>query len=329
MRSHLPLLLLLLFAHGACLGADTTPRVIFDTDFGGDADDLGALAMLHNMMTAGECELLAVMNWNTERYALPAIVALNRFYGHPDVAVGTRRGEPWQADWQYSKAVVDALNAPATATVPGATGLYRELLATADTGSVTVVTVGPLANILDLLESGPDRHSPMSGRQLVREKVRKFVIMGGNFPAGEHEWNFDGDMPGVTRDVLASIDVPVIFSGYEVGDAIRTGTSFNDLDDSHPLHAGFLHFSKHAPWMKDRFDGRILDNASFDQSAVLFAVRGGVGLWWELSAPGRVIADAQGGNDWQPDPDGKHRYLVLSGDPDDVAAVIQAAMLGR
>ena len=29
-------------------------NIIFDTDFGGDADDLGALTMLHNFIEQGE-----------------------------------------------------------------------------------------------------------------------------------------------------------------------------------------------------------------------------------------------------------------------------------
>lgn len=308
--------------------AGTLPRIIFDTDFGGDADDLGALAMLHNMMVAGECDLVAVMNWNTERHALPAIVALNEYYGHPDVPVGTRKADGWQADWQYSKAVVDALGASSDVDAPDATDLYRALLSDADDASMTIVTVGPLANILALVESGPDEHSPLAGRELVNRKVSSFVVMGGKFPSGDHEWNFDGDMRGVTRAVFEAIDVPVIFSGYEVGDVIRTGQSLNSLDAAHPMHAGYLHFSQHAPWMKDRFTGPILDNASFDQTAVLYAVRGGLGDWWTLSERGRVVPDADGGNGWEPDPDGNHRYLVLATDPDRVAGVIRDAMLG-
>ncbi len=44
-------------------------RIIFDTDFGIDADDLGALAMLHHFVDKNECELAAVMCWSTEQYA--------------------------------------------------------------------------------------------------------------------------------------------------------------------------------------------------------------------------------------------------------------------
>jgi hypothetical protein len=50
-------------------------KIIFDTDHGGDADDLGALVMLHNLHNRGECELLAVMSWSTEQYVIPAMDA--------------------------------------------------------------------------------------------------------------------------------------------------------------------------------------------------------------------------------------------------------------
>ena len=53
------------------------PKIIFDTDFGGDADDFGALAMLYNLMHKGECAILAVMCWSTEKYAVSAIDAVN------------------------------------------------------------------------------------------------------------------------------------------------------------------------------------------------------------------------------------------------------------
>ena len=53
---------LLIFFFGVAMNvlAQDRPQIIFDTDFGGDADDLGALAMLHNFMSRGECNLLVV-----------------------------------------------------------------------------------------------------------------------------------------------------------------------------------------------------------------------------------------------------------------------------
>jgi len=52
----------------------------------------------------------------------------------------------------------------------------------------------------------------------------------------------------------------------------------NEFD---PLYIGFMHFSEYAPWMKAYFRGEILDNSTFDQTAVLCAVRQGVGDYWD------------------------------------------------
>ena len=73
-------------------GIKAQVKIIFDTDLGGDFDDLGALAMLHHFVDKGECDLLAVMCWSTEQYAVSAIDAVNRFYQHPDIPVGVRKG---------------------------------------------------------------------------------------------------------------------------------------------------------------------------------------------------------------------------------------------
>ena len=83
--------------------------VIFDTDFGGDADDLGALAMLHYFVDQGECDLLAVMSWSQEQDVIPAIDAVNRFYDHPDVPLGVRKGDPFFLDWHYTHVLADSL----------------------------------------------------------------------------------------------------------------------------------------------------------------------------------------------------------------------------
>jgi len=310
-------------------GSHAQVRIIFDTDIGGDADDLGALAMLHHFMDQGECDLLAIMCWSTEEFAVPAIDAVNRFYGHPDIPVGVRKDGIHHQAWNYNKPIADALPHRMTyEDVPGTTRLYRQILADSPDSDVVIVTVGPLKNIENLLRSGPDSTSPLSGKELIRKKVREFVIMGGQYPSGENEWNFNGDMQGVTSYVISNLPVPVTFSGYEVGLKIRTGEVFNDLPESHPLYVGFMHFSEHASWINKDFSGRILDNASYDQTAVLYAVRNGTGTWWE-KVPGTCVPDDTGGNTWIPDGGSDHAYLLLKKDPEKMARIIESIMLGK
>jgi purine nucleosidase len=172
-------------------------QIIFDTDFGGDADDLGALAMLHHFIDQGECDLLAVMCWSTEKYSPAAVDAVNRYYHHPNIPIGIRTGESHHEVWNHSKVIADRFSHEISREkAEEATSLYRKILARAADHSIKIVTVGPLMNIQKLLQSGPDGHSGWTGKELIRNKVQEFVIMGGQFPSGKKEWNFDGDMKG-------------------------------------------------------------------------------------------------------------------------------------
>ena len=57
-------------------------KIIFDTDIGGDCDDAGALAILHEAQNAGKAELLAVTLSTSSPYAAGCADAINRYYGH-------------------------------------------------------------------------------------------------------------------------------------------------------------------------------------------------------------------------------------------------------
>ncbi len=304
-------------------------RIIFDTDFGGDADDLGALAILNNFVNKQECELLAVMCWNVEPYAVSAISSVNRFYGNATIPIGTRKGGGEYIPWNHSKVLSEKFPNDIDAnSAPESTELYRKILSGSEDQSIIIVTVGPLLNIKNLLDSESDNNSPKSGKELVEEKVKEFVIMGGQFPKGEKEWNFDGNMPGVTRSVVERLNVPITFLGYEVGLNIKSGEVFNDLDESHPLFVGFSHFSEHCPWLNSQWQGRIYDNSTYDQTAVLYAVRGGLGEYWERIDDGYCQPDDTGGNEWvQGENDRDHSYLRLLKPVEEMATVIENFMV--
>lgn len=326
-RNILTVLTIFLFT---VFAAKAQVKIIFDTDFGGDADDLGALAMLHNMQNAGECELLGIASWSTEQYVIPAMDAVSRFYGNFEIPMGIRSKDSHFQEWNYNKPIADALpNKLTNQDVPPALDLYRKILSEQDDKSVTIVTVGPLKNIMDLIQSEPDKFSDLSGKELIEKKVKEFVIMGGHFPSGENEWNFNGNMPGVTRFVLENITVPVVFTGYEVGVAIQTGAVFEKLEKTHPLYLGFKHFSQNASWMKDQYKGKILNNATYDQTAVLYAVQGGLGKYWEKVVNGFCVAKENGDNYWVEDNKFDHSYLVLKRNPEEMARLIESIMLNQ
>ncbi len=153
--------------------------------------------------------------------------------------------------------------------------------------------------------------------------------MGGHFPQGKNEWNFNGNMPGVTKFVIENLEVPIVFTGFELGVQIKTGAVFNSIDEETPLYQGFLYFSKHAPWIKANFKGEILDNSTFDQTAVLYVVEGGVGKYWKLITNGYCEVDKNGDNRWKKAKNSKQSYLKLKEDPEIMAEIIEAIMLNR
>lgn len=305
-------------------------KLIFDTDFGGDADDLGALAMLNHFQNKKEIDLLAVMCWNLEQYAVSAIDAVNTYYGNPDIPIGIRQGDAHLTPWNHSKVIADNLEHDITyKNAPDATPLYRKLLSASDDKSLVIITVGPLMNIKALIDSKPDSISSKNGLELIRSKVKEFVVMGGNFPTSENEWNFDGDMPGVTKYVLEHLDVPITFLGAELGSSLKTGEVFNKLPKDSPLYLGFYHFGQYAPWMKHLFKGKIFDNATFDQTAVLYAIRNGIGTYWHRVENGYCKADETGGNTWVSKEKSNHSYLVLDTPIKEMEEKLEAFMLGN
>jgi len=119
-------------------------RIILDTDFGSDADDLGALTMLNYFIEKGECNLLGIMCWSTEKYAVSAIDAVNRYYKHPNIPIGVRKDQPNLTDWNYSKSLADRFDHQLNfEIVPDATVLYRKILAESPDKSIVIVTIGP------------------------------------------------------------------------------------------------------------------------------------------------------------------------------------------
>jgi inosine-uridine nucleoside N-ribohydrolase len=99
--------------------------------------------------------------------------------------------------------------------------VYRRLLAAQPDTSVTVVTVGFLTNVRNLLESKPDSLSPLDGKALVKRKVKQWVAMAGKFPEGK-EFNIEKDATA-SQVAIDGWPSPILFSGFEIGEKVKTG----------------------------------------------------------------------------------------------------------
>ncbi len=306
-------------------------RVIVDTDLASDVDDVGALAVLHALADRGEAEILAAMVSSRNRHSVGALSALNTWYGRRDVPIGSVRaqvaGYPkdigGEVDSKYTEELAKRfpVGLRSAKDAQDAVALYRRALAGQPDGSVVVVSLGFLSNLRNLLDSVADDTSPLGGEDLVRRKVRLWVCMGGKFPDGL--FPDGGSEYNVGYDTIASVraindwPTPVVFSGFEIGAAIKTGARLSALPEESPVKAAYRLFNG------------LQDRESWDQTAVLYAVRGGRDYWKE-SGPGLNLMHArvgQGYNEWLAFPAGRHRHLVERMPPGEVARVIEELML--
>ena len=244
--------------------ASASPRqVIFETDMTFDVDDVGALAVLHALADLGEVALLAVTYNEVHPRAVAAIRAINAWYGRPDVPVGVYSGTLAAPDAsRYLEHLVPFAPRQPSRAAPAALDVYRTVLGRQPDASVTIVSVGFLNNLDDLLREEP---------RLVANKVRELVVMGGRH---DDAFNFVRHaLVEVSARVLADWPTPLAITdfGYEV----RTGETLAAAPPDNPVREAYYR------WFGRTFQGR----PSWDQVAVLYGVRG-VGDYFRLEATG-------------------------------------------
>ena len=307
--------------------ASAPVRLIFDTDIGNDVDDAMALAVIHALADRAECQLLAVTVTKDNPYAARMVSLLNTFYGRPEVPIGVVRGGKTPDDGRYLRQVVTAQEEgkpryphPLTdaQTAPEATQLLRRILAAQPDGSVVIVQVGFSTNLARLLDSGPDEVSPLNGTALVEKKVRLLSVMAGAFSEDlqkrrHREYNVVTDVPSAKK-VFSVWPTPIVASGFEIGRAIQYPAVSIRQDyryvRHHPVAEAYRYYR-----------GLDHDQPTFDLTSVLYAVRP-EREYFGLSPAGWIRVEDDGFTRFEPDPNGRHRYLLVN--PQQVLRVREA-----
>ncbi|MCF8226033.1 MAG: nucleoside hydrolase [Bacteroidales bacterium] len=295
--------------------------LIFDSDFGPDYDDVGALAILHAMADRGEVEILATIASTTYPNVAPVLNAFNTYFLRPEIpiAIPTANGLDMGDPQHWSDSIV--ANYPhkimTNSQAGSATELYRRILASKPDNSVTIVTVGFLTNMANLLKSLPDQYSDLNGQELVNRKVRELVSMAGWFPEGK-EFNVIKDAES-SKYTFDNWPTPIVFSGFEVGSKIFTGIPLinNEKISSSPVKDAYRIAIPMDPMDKN---GRM----SWDQTAVIFAVRGPE-PYFKLKE-GKMVTNTDGSNSWDQNDSG-HYYLEFRLPPAEVENEINKLMM--
>jgi len=278
--------------------------VIFDTDMGPDYDDVGAIALLHAFADKGQARILATVASTKYEEVASVINALNTWFKRPGLPIGVPKGKAvTQKDWQHWTDTVIAKyphTIKSNDEVPDAVAVYRKILAQQPDNSVTIVTVGFLTNISNLLQSAADEYSPLTGAELVNKKVKNLVSMAGGFPAGK-EFNIKEDAEAA-KYVFEHFKKPVLFTGFEIGKKIKTGLPL--VNNKNIVNSPVKDvFSICLPMAKEDNEGRM----SWDETAVLIAVKGYKPYY--TVKPGAIQIAADGSNTWNAKGTG-HHYVV-------------------
>ncbi len=288
-----------------CQTGKTPTNIIFDTDMGNDCDDVGALFILHSSVARGDAKLLATMGCVSADAVAPALDAINTWFGHPEIPVGTLKDTGFLAGPHFTAEIARRFphKFASSKDYPDAITLYRQILAKQPDGSVIVLAVGPLRNLAHLLSSGPDTASPLDGRMLVKKKVKRLDIMGGHYPptasGKDAEWNFKQD-PASAATICSAWPTPVLFNGE--GGSTNSGRRVTyEMPEHNPLTMAYRLY----PGV-----GFAGDRLSWDSVSSLVAVRNPSPLYEVVSGGINVVDAATGINTWQSVGEANHAYLV-------------------
>lgn len=192
-------------------------------------------------------------------------------------------------------------------TLEKAVSLFRRKLAQA-TGKIDIIAIGYMNNLSDLLASGPDAHSPLTGVELVSQKVNILWAMAGSWPTGS-ENNFT--RTPISRQAGATLcstwPTPIVFLGWSVANNLISGGNLAGSDEN----GGYLHMA-----LTDH--GFPNGRSSWDPMTMLLATVGNTGAdGIDLRPNGfatirgtATVDPATGNNTWVNSDTGKHYYVV-------------------
>ncbi len=325
---HCSLLLLLLIVVTGCNNKSKEEtgaplKIIFDTDLGPDYDDVGALAFLHAMADSGKVEILATVSSNTHELVVPSIDVINTYFNRPDLITGAPKGGGLNLGssqhWADSIVTKYPHDIRSTSEAPDAVKIYRKILSSQPDKNVTIVTVGFITNLCNLLKSQPDEISQLTGYELIEKKVDKLISMAGSFPEGK-EFNVFMDSTA-SKYLFENWPGKIIFTGFEIGWEIRTGLRLikSSVTDSPVKDV----FRISIPLSEEDKFGRM----SWDETAVMISIYGTQGFF--DTKRGRIIVYPDGSNSWEDDTAGKHQYVIQKMPVTEMATFIEDRMMHR
>ncbi|MBQ8778542.1 MAG: nucleoside hydrolase [Alistipes sp.] len=319
--------LLLLMLVGVCVSAsaqksDKPTPVIFETDMGNDIDDAIALDLLFKNVDSGKIDLLGVGVHKNNPHSAEFIDIMRVWYGYDKMPIGVN--EKWITDMEcndYCTKVCKLTSADgkpmfARSKNPqyeDAVKMYRRLLSKAEDNSVVIVTVGFSTTMAELLQSGPDKFSKLSGRDLVAKKVKYFSVMAGEFEMPKYtEYNVWNDLLAA-KYFFDKSPAPMIITPFTLGKQVLYPAKSIENDfkwaEHHPMVEAYKAYDK-MPYNRPSWDVIAAYYVCEHNEAAI-----------TLSQPGEVKVVDKGVTVFTPKADG--RYRIIEASPEQRAMILE------
>lgn len=207
-------------------------KIIHGTDWWTDCDDVAALRLLCRAHKAGAVELLCVCADAVMDETAASIDAFIKNEGM-DVPIGLDFDFSDDASGcKYQHVLAQYPHDIENSDCEEAYRLYRRALAQSDT-KVDITEVGFPQNLQKLMESEADDISPLSGIELVAQKVNKIWIMAGDWShENGREYNLTATPAArkAAHYLCENCPVPITFLGFEIGNTVITGSKLPESD---------------------------------------------------------------------------------------------------
>ena len=273
---------------------------ILGTDWWTDCDDVVAMRLLTHFIKKGDICLKGIGINGCMEHSVQSLEGFLNCDGIKDIPIGidldaTDFGgrPPYQERLaQYCKKYKSNNDAD------NAVRLYRKLLSESDS-KIEIIEIGYLQVIANVLESEGDDISPLSGIELIRDKVSKIWVMAGKWsdnPGKENNFARNERSRKAGSIFCKICPVPVTFLGWEVGNTVITG---DNLQKGDPLYDALCDHGSQ--------NGRM----SWDPMLILLAIIGDEEKAGYDVVEGTASVDVDTGeNTFEKSQNGLHKYVV-------------------
>ena len=276
-------------------------KVIFETDMSTDVDDVGALAVLHALADNGEAEILAISFNEAHPSGASAICAINTWYNRGDIPIGIYKGDLADPDESsYLDTIATFPHHLPTIPPPSSVELYLQVLREQPDNSVTIISVGFLNNLYDLVKADSN---------LISQKVTELVVMA--LLTDDPYNTVRHDLIDKSEYVIHNWPTPLVISHY--GESVHTGARLAETPAGNPVREAYYR----------RFSGQYKGRSSWDQLAVLYGVRGLGDYFTEITDGKGRLAN---GYEWEMQP-GFRSYLDPRLSDDEFVHIIESLMI--